>query len=163
MSVVLKARSPRRIALSTSIACLSLCGLLAMADEPVKELPAPVASWTERVVPPDARDFWAFQPLRVTTSQAVKNASQVRTPIDGFVLEKLAAKGLAFSPPAEKVQLLRRAYFDLVGLPPPPEAVAAFLNDASPDGWRLLIDRLLDSPQYGERWARHWLDISRFA
>ena len=149
--------------LSVCIACLSLCELFLLADEPAKEQAAAPASWTEKVVPPDARDFWAFQPLRTAAPQSIKNAEQVRTAVDRFVLEKLESKGLAFSPPADKLQLLRRAYFDLVGLPPPPEAVAAFLNDASPDAWRLLIDRLLDSPQYGERWARHWLDISRFA
>jgi hypothetical protein len=163
LHVVRKARFSRRLILSVSMACLSLCGLFVLADEPAKEGQTPVPSWTEKVVPPDARDFWAFQPLRAPEPQGLQNASQLRTAVDKFILEKLEAKRLAFSPPADKVQLLRRAYFDLVGLPPPPEAVAAFLNDDSPDAWRLLIDRLLESPQYGERWARHWLDISRFA
>lgn len=160
---VLNGRLRRRLILSANISCLSLCGFFVLADEPAKEGQIAPSSWTEKVVPPDARDFWAFQPLRTATPQALKNGSQARTAIDRFVLEKLEAKGLSFSRPAEKVHLLRRAYFDLVGLPPPPEAAADFLNDASPDAWRLLIDRLLDSPQYGERWARHWLDISRFA
>jgi len=163
MQVVPKAGSSRRFILSMSMACLSLCGLLVLADEPANEGPARPVSWTERVVAPDAREFWAFQPLHAATPKPVKNAAQVRTAIDGLVAEKLEAKGLTFNPPADKIQLLRRAYFDLVGLPPPPEAVAEFVNDGSPDAWRLLIDRLLDSPQYGERWARHWLDISRFA
>jgi hypothetical protein len=143
--------------------CLALCGFLVVADEPPQERETPVASWTERVVPPDARNFWAFQPLRATTPQAVRNASQVRTAIDSFVLQRLEDKGLSLSPQADRLHLLRRAYFDLVGLPPPPEDVAKFLEDSSPDAWRELIDRLLDSPEYGERWARHWLDISRFA
>lgn len=121
------------------------------------------SSWTERTVTPEARAFWAFQPLHQAMPPMVKNAGQVRTLIDRFVLEKLEAKGLALSPPAERVQLVRRAYFDLLGLPPPPEAVERFLNDQSPDAWGDLVDRLLASPQYGERWARHWLDISRFA
>jgi hypothetical protein len=163
LHIVLKARFSRRLALLVGMACLSLCGLYALADEPAKEQTATSAAWTERIVPPDARDFWAFQPLRTAVPQYIKNAAQARTAVDRFVLEKLESKGLGFGPPADKVQLLRRAFFDLVGLPPPPEAVAAFLSDTSPDAWRLLIDRLLDSPQYGERWARHWLDISRFA
>src|SRR5665213_211799 len=105
---------------------MSLCDLFVLADEPGQQAHTPPAPWTERIVPPDAREFWAFQPLRAAVSPGIKNASQVRTPIDRFVLEKLEAKGLALSPPADKVQLLRRAYFDLVGLPPPPEAVAEF-------------------------------------
>src|SRR5262249_52432025 len=90
------------------------------------------------------------------------NETPGRTPIDRFVLEKLEAKGLSLNSPAAKTQLIRRAWFDLLGLPPPPDAVAEFLEDSSNDAWGNLIDRLLASPHYGERWARHWLDISRF-
>ena len=121
------------------------------------------SSWTEKTVSPEAREFWAFQPLRRHEPPTVKGSGQARTPIDQFILEKLEAKGLSLNAPADKVHLIRRAYFDLIGLPPPPEAVAAFLNDGSPDAWGNLLDELLASPQYGERWARHWLDISRFA
>jgi len=121
------------------------------------------SSWTEKIVAPEAREFWAFQPLSRREPPTVKAAGLARTPIDQFVLEKLEAKGLSLNAPADKVHLIRRAYFDLIGLPPPPEAVAAFLNDASSDAWGNLLDRLLVSPQYGERWARHWLDVSRFA
>jgi hypothetical protein len=121
------------------------------------------APWTETVVPPAARDFWAFRPLSQKNPPQVKDESRVKTPIDRFILEKLDAKGMSLSTPADKMHLIRRAYFDLVGLPPPPEAIAAFLNDQSDDAWGNVIDRLLASPQYGERWARHWLDVSRFA
>lgn len=132
-------------------------------DSPLVENKNQAALWTEKVVAPDARDFWAFQPLRRREPPPVKNAGQVQSPIDHFILEKLEAKGLALNPPADRHSLIRRAYFDLVGLPPTPEAVAQFLGDTAPDAWGRLLDRLLASPQYGERWARHWLDISRFA
>ncbi|MBI3863630.1 MAG: DUF1553 domain-containing protein [Planctomycetia bacterium] len=120
-------------------------------------------AWTKTAVPAEARNFWAFRPLANASPPQVRGEARVRTPIDRFVLEKLEANGLALSAPAEKTQLIRRAYFDLVGLPPPPEAIAEFLNDNSSDAWGNVIDRLLASPQYGERWARHWLDISRYA
>ncbi|HTI49921.1 MAG TPA: PSD1 and planctomycete cytochrome C domain-containing protein [Planctomycetaceae bacterium] len=119
--------------------------------------------WTERVVSPEARNFWAFRPLHRVEPAPTNNDAKGRSAIDRFVLEKLQAKGLSLGPPADKIRLIRRAYFDLVGLPPPPEAVAQFVNDHSADAWGDLLDRLLASPQYGERWARHWLDISRFA
>jgi hypothetical protein len=132
-----------------------------LGDEPATEEKAP--AWTETVVPAAAREFWAFRPLSNAAAPQVKDEIRVKTAIDRFILEKLESKGLSLSVPAEKAHLVRRAYFDLVGLPPPPEAVARFLNDASADAWGNLIDRLLASPQYGERWARHWLDVSRFA
>ena len=86
-----------------------------------------------------------------------------KTPVDRFVLAKLEAAGLKPNPLAEKRLLVRRAYFDLVGLPPPPNEVEAFVNDPRPDAFERLVDRLLASPQHGERWARHWLDLARFA
>src|SRR5690606_32810754 len=87
----------------------------------------------------------------------------VRTPIDAFVLDKLRQQGLEPAPRAEKTVLLRRAYYDLIGLPPSPEEVDAFLADDSPDAFERVIDGLLASPHYGERWGRHWLDLVRFA
>jgi mono/diheme cytochrome c family protein len=132
-------------------------------DAPLAKGSDQPSSWTERVVSPDARNFWAFRPLHRVEPVPTKNEAQGRSAIDRFVLEKLEAKGLSLGPPADKIRLIRRAYFDLVGLPPPPEAVTRFLNDPAPDAWGDLLDRLLASPQYGERWARHWLDISRFA
>src|SRR5262249_33001213 len=88
---------------------------------------------------------------------------KVRTPIDAFVLEKLREKGLGFSSEADKRTLIRRASFDLIGLPPTPEEVALFLADDAADAYERLIDRLLASPHYGERWGRHWLDVAGYA
>ena len=107
--------------------------------------------------------FWSFVPVKAQRLPVVKNKSWVKSPIDAFVLAKLEAKGLQPSPQASKRELIRRAYFDLVGLPPSPEEVERFLQDASPDAYEKLIDRLLAMPQYGERWGRHWLDVVRYA
>ncbi|HMF16650.1 MAG TPA: DUF1549 domain-containing protein, partial [Gemmataceae bacterium] len=120
-------------------------------------------SWTERVVADDARQFWSFQPLARTAPPNVKNEAWCKTPIDRFILSKLESAGLQPNPPASKRQFIRRAYFDLLGLPPPPEEIQKFLADNSEDAHEKLIDRLLASPHYGERWARHWLDLARFA
>jgi hypothetical protein len=108
------------------------------------------------------RRWWAFQPVRRLAVPKVAGAPPAN-PIDAFLLEKLQARGLSFAPPAGKRELIRRAYFDLIGLPPPPEAVEAFVNDAAADAYGRLLDRLLAMPQYGERWGRHWLDVVRFA
>lgn len=104
------------------------------------------------------RNTWAFRKPTALDPPSVKHASRVATPIDSFVLAKLEEHGLELAAPASKQTLLRRAYFDLWGLPPTPEQAEAFLNDAQPDAYERLIDRLLDSPKYGERWGRHWLD-----
>jgi cytochrome c553 len=111
----------------------------------------------------EGRKYWAFQPLARFAPPEVKNAAWPRTPIDRFVLKQQEEKGLAPNPTASRQKLIRRAYFDLLGLPPTPDEVAAFVADSSPDAYEKLIDRLLQSPHYGERWARHWLDIARFA
>jgi hypothetical protein len=109
------------------------------------------------------RDFWAFQPPRAAKVPHVTHNSQVRGPIDAFVLEKLEAKGLALGPEADRLTLLRRAYFDLTGLPPDPAEVEDFLRDDRPEAYEALIDRLLASPRYGERWGRFWLDLAGYA
>ena len=109
------------------------------------------------------RSFWAFQPLKAVSVPSVKQKDWVRNPIDAFILAKLESKSIQPSPAAEREKLLRRAYFDLVGMPPSPAEVEAFLNDTSPDAYEKVIDRLLASPHYGERWARHWLDVARYA
>jgi len=114
-------------------------------------------AWTRKVVAAEAKKHWAFQPLRPVTVPAGAN------PVDYFVNAKLAAAGLKPNPPAEKRVLLRRAYLDLVGLPPTPEQLDAFLKDAAPDAFEKVVDHLLASPRHGERWARHWLDLVRFA
>ncbi len=120
-------------------------------------------SWTEKVVADEARQFWSFQPLRRGVPPAVRDEAWCRTPIDRFILSKQEAAGVRPNPAATRQQLLRRAYFDLIGLPPTLEETNAFLNDSAPDAYERMIDRLLGSPHYGERWARHWLDLARFA
>ncbi|MFN3651627.1 MAG: PSD1 and planctomycete cytochrome C domain-containing protein [Armatimonadota bacterium] len=112
---------------------------------------------------PQARAHWSFQPVRKPAVPKVKNAAWARSPIDAFVLSKLEAKGLKPAIGAPKRELIRRAYFDLIGLPPSPAEVDAFLADASPEAFEKVVDRLLAMPQFGERWGRHWLDVARYA
>ena len=121
------------------------------------------ASADQLVFTEEERAFWSFQSVVVPPVPKVKAADRVRTPVDAFVLERLEREGLSFSPDAEKRTLIRRAYFDLLGLPPTPEDVDAFLADKGPDAWPRLLDRLLASDHYGERWARHWLDVAGYA
>jgi hypothetical protein len=109
------------------------------------------------------REFWSFQKIKDQTPPAVKDTAWAKSAIDRFILAKLESKNLRPSPPADKVTLLRRVSFDLIGLPPTPEEVAAFLADNSADAFAKVVDRLLASPRYGERWGRHWLDLARFA
>jgi hypothetical protein len=106
---------------------------------------------------------WAFRPPGPTVPPATRDRAGVKDPIDAFVRERLVKAGLAPAPPAGRLTLLRRAYFDLVGLPPPPDEVERFAKDERPDAYERLIDRLLASPHYGERWGRHWLDVMRYA
>ncbi len=106
---------------------------------------------------------WAFRPPRASAPPSPRDASRVANPIDAFVLARLEAEGLAPAPPADRLALLRRACFDLIGLPPTPEEVEPFGRDDGPDAYERLVDRLLASPQYGERWGRHWLDVVRYA
>ncbi|MFN0055164.1 MAG: PSD1 and planctomycete cytochrome C domain-containing protein [Planctomycetales bacterium] len=108
------------------------------------------------------RQWWAFRTPVRPPLPVVREAHLVRTPIDAFLLAKLEQRQWSFSPEADRVSLLRRAFLDLVGLPPTPEEAALFLNDQAPGAWERLIDRLLDSPHYGERWGRHWLDAAGY-
>jgi hypothetical protein len=112
---------------------------------------------------PDAYLDWLLHKPAAPSQPAVKDAAWVKNPIDAFVLAKLEAKGLKPAPPASKRALLRRVYFDLVGVPPTPAEVEAFEQDSSPDAYEKIVDRLLADSRYGERWARHWLDLARFA
>ena len=107
-------------------------------------------------------DWWALQPVHPLALPKVRDAAWVANPIDAFILAGLEAKGLTHSPTAERRALIRRLSFDLLGLPPSPEDVAAFVADKSPDAYQKLVDRYLASPHYGERWGRHWLDVVRF-
>ncbi len=114
-------------------------------------------------ISPEEASHWAFQAIRKVEPPKVKSANLVRNPIDHFLLAKLEEQGLSFGPSAERITLIRRATFDLLGLPPTPAEVEAFLKDQAPDAYEKLLDRLLASPHYGERWGRHWLDVAGYA
>jgi Protein of unknown function (DUF1553)/Protein of unknown function (DUF1549)/Planctomycete cytochrome C len=117
----------------------------------------------ERPITPEERQWWAFQkPVRPRVPP-IKSLTDVRNPIDAFVLSALEAKDLRPAPLASRRVLIRRLYFDLIGLPPKPEDVEAFVNDPAADAYPKLVDRVLGSERYGERWARHWLDVVRYA
>jgi mono/diheme cytochrome c family protein len=124
---------------------------------------AKTIAWTERTLPDDSRKFWSFQPLQRAELPAVTDAKWSRTGIDRFILAKLEAAKLTPNAAVERRKLIRRAYFDLIGLPPTPAEVDSFLNDPAADAYEKLLDRLLASDHFGERWARHWLDLARFA
>jgi len=117
----------------------------------------------ERPITAEEQQFWAFQPPRRVNPPRMSDRRWNRNPVDAFLLAAMKAKGLQPSPKADRRVLIRRGYLDLLGLPPAPEEVEAFLADNSPGGWERLVDRLLASPNYGERWARHWLDLVRYA
>ena len=115
------------------------------------------------VIRPEQRSFWSFQPPRQVEIPAVEKQGWVRSPLDHFVLSRLESKGLDPVEPADRRTLLRRAYFDLIGLPPTPDEVRVFLQDNSPEAFQRVVDRLLSSPRYGERWGRFWLDLARYS
>ncbi|MDQ6676318.1 MAG: PSD1 and planctomycete cytochrome C domain-containing protein [Acidobacteriota bacterium] len=120
--------------------------------------PAPKKEFTA-----EQKAFWAFQPVANPELPFVKDTQWVRTPIDRFILAKLEQRGLRPAPPASRTTLLRRATFDLTGLPPTEKELQDFIADGSPDAYAKVVDRLLASPRYGERWGRHWLDVARYA
>ena len=149
-----------------------------LSDAKIADLAAWVqmgAPWPETAVPVgddgvkaplgDAhwRTFWSLQPVKKPIIPKVKNVAWATTPIDAFILARLEAKNLTPAPPAEKRALLRRVTYDLIGLPPSAAETDAFLKDASPNAYEKVVDRLLTSPRYGERWARLWLDVARYA
>ncbi len=107
-------------------------------------------------------DHWAWQPLSRPTVPEVKGINWAKTPVDRFILAKLEAKGLTPAAQAEKEALIRRATYDLTGLPPTPGEIDRFLADQSPEAFANLVDRLLDTPAFGEHWGRHWLDVARY-
>ncbi len=109
------------------------------------------------------RSHWAFQPVTKPAIPAVKNTAWVKNPVDNFVLAKLEENGMSPNAAAEKATLIRRVYFDMIGMPPTVRQVQDFLNDKSPDAFSKIVDRLLASPQYGEHWARYWLDVARYS
>src|SRR5260221_8363624 len=107
----------------------------------------------------DDRQFWSFQKVVRPAVPQVQNGERGQTPVDAFVLARLEAEGLTLSADADRRTLIRRAFLDLLGLAPSPAAVEAFVTDESPDAWERLVDQMLASPQFGERWGRHWLDV----
>ncbi len=109
------------------------------------------------------RGFWSLQPVHKSPIPKVRDQAWVKTPIDAFVLAKLEEKGLKPNPPADRITLLRRATVDMTGLPPTQEEIDRFVSDKSANAWEKVVDRLLASPAYGERWGRHWLDVVRYA
>jgi mono/diheme cytochrome c family protein len=115
------------------------------------------------VVTAQAKKHWAYQPVRSPEPPKVKTSQWPQSPIDQFILARLEAKKLAPSPRTDRRTLIRRATYDLIGLPPTAEEVDAFVKDKSPDAFAKVVDRLLASPHYGERWGRYWLDIARYA
>ncbi len=133
------------------------------APWPTKPGPAEPASPASTAAATSAGSHWAFQPIENPPVPVVKNLERVQSSVDAYVLSKLEAQGLSLSPAAEKATFIRRATLDLWGLPPTFDDVQAFANDTAADAVPRLIDRLLDSPLYGQRWARHWLDVARYA
>ena len=111
----------------------------------------------------DGRKFWSFQPVINPSVPDLGEQDFVKNPIDAFILQKLMSCGLQPAPPAEAGTLARRLYMNVTGVPPTPEQLDRFLSDGSPGSTQKLIDRLLHSPAYGERWGRHWLDVARYA
>ncbi len=122
------------------------------------------APWpAARPAPARSANHWSFQPIRVPAPPRVRQAAWVKNPIDAFVLSRLESQSLKPNPPADRMALIRRANYDLTGLPPTAEEVEAFVADRSPNAFEKVVDRLLASPHYGERWGRHWLDVARYA
>ena len=130
-----------------------LAGPILAADEPS----------TRQQFAADVRDHWSFQSIKRPDVPTASNPAWSRNPIDAFILTGLDEAGLKPAPPADRSRLLRRVYLDLVGLPPTPAELDAFLADSSPTAFEKVVDDLLSRPQYGERWARHWLDVVRYA
>ena len=127
-------------------------------EPPLEETEASGATFDE-----SARLHWAFQPVRIVIPPTPADSDLVKTPVDAFILARLQRQHWRPAPSATREVLIRRVYFDLIGLPPTPEEVAAFVNDVAADAYESVVDRLLDSRHYGERWAQHWLDVVRFA
>jgi hypothetical protein len=129
---------------------------------PWPESKAAIKPATGRTITAKDRSFWSFQPLKMPAAPAVKGTGWVSNDIDKFILARLESENMKPAAKADRRTLIRRVYYDLIGLPPTPADVNAFIADKSPDAYRTLVDRLLASPKYGERWGRHWMDVVRF-
>jgi hypothetical protein len=128
-----------------------------------RDAPKPIGSGKLTGLTDTARKHWAYQPVKKPAIPSNKNQQWCRTPVDAFILQKLEEKNMVPAPDAEKEALLRRATYDLIGLPPETDEVKAFLADTSPNAFAKVVDRLLASPHYGERWGRFWLDTARYS
>ncbi|MCA1685147.1 MAG: DUF1549 domain-containing protein, partial [Planctomycetia bacterium] len=137
----------------------AICLTLAILASP----PSSRAQSIDKPITAVERDHWAFHPPKRPAVPAVKRADWVRNPVDAFILAALEENRLAPAPEADRPTLLRRLTFDLTGLPPTPAELDAFLDDREPGAYERVVDRLLKSPRYGERWAQHWLDLARYA
>lgn len=134
------------------------------AYDPRNEAPAAAPSKAPRKIDlEEGRKFWAFQPVTKTAPPKVAHKDWPQSEIDAYILAKLEAAELSPAPDADRRTLIRRLYFDLIGLPPSPQEVEEFLNDDSPKAWERLVDRLLQSKEFGVHWGRHWLDVARYA
>ena len=153
--------------LATLLTTVSLAALAAAGDEKAASpSPAPAAAAAapaDAAPKPASKPLWSWQPVQEQFQPVVAHKEWVRKPLDAFVLSKIEAKGLTPSPDADRATFIRRATLDVWGVIPTPEEVAAFVNDTSPDAYEKLVDRLLASPRYGERQARLWLDLARYA
>lgn len=157
--------------------CLKTIHLMRPVFSPAKWLALLlVSAWSGDAAPLDAgsptqasvqavkgRDHWSFQPVKRPPIPETLDTKWARNDLDRFILARLEQDGLRPSAEADRVTWLRRIYFDVIGLPPTPEQVMAFVNDERPDAHERVVDGLLSSPRYGERWAQHWLDVVRYA
>ena len=123
----------------------------------------PASGETQKPFSQSDREYWALVPPRARPVPAVRVSERMRQPVHAFIEARLEAEGIQPAPPADRATLIRRVYLDLIGLPPSPDEVQQFVNDSSPDAYEKLVDRLLASQHFGERWARHWLDLVRYA
>lgn len=131
-------------------------------DKPLSGKPVDPLAWTRTKIDPDTRSFWSFQPLKKVKPPELKGDNWSQSELDPFILRRLREKNLTPNKPLERTQLARRLYLSVIGLPPSPEQLAEFEKDQSPQAIKNLIDRLLESKHFGEKWARHWLDVARF-
>lgn len=133
-------------------------------DQPLITQKSDPLEWTQRSIRDQDKQFWSYQPLKHTPPPRLPDDAQsLRTPVDNFIADKLIHEKLTANPTADRAVLIRRVYFDLIGLPPTIDEINAFVTDPAPDAYERIIDRLLASPHYGERWGRRWLDLVRFA
>jgi hypothetical protein len=153
--------------IATLLTTASMAALAAAGDDksaaPPAVQPAQAAPQTDAAAKPAPKPLWSWQPVQAQFLPVVAKKEWVRTPLDAFVLGKIEAKGLAPSPDVDRATFIRRATLDVWGVIPTPEEVSAFVGDTSPDAYEKLVDRLLASPRYGERQARLWLDLARYA